>query len=62
MFSKPFNDPKIPSHIQGTERHVQLLASVCKRVIPENVEAVMATTLESRAKLPRLESKKDFKQ
>ena len=58
----PFNDPKIPSHTQGTERHVQLLASVCKRVIPENVEAVMATTLESRAKLPRLERKKDFKQ
>ncbi|XP_049304912.1 uncharacterized protein LOC125776517 [Bactrocera dorsalis] len=36
--------------------------NVSKRVIPENVEAVMATTLESRAKLPRLESKKDFKQ
>ena len=58
----PFDDPKIPSHIQGTERHVQLLASVSKRVIPENVDAVMATTLENRAKLPRLESKKHFKQ
>lgn len=58
----PFLDPKIPSHIQGTEQHVQLLAGVSKRVIPENVEGVMATTLESRAKLPRLESKKDFRQ
>lgn len=56
----PFIDPKIPSHIQGTERHVQLLASVSKRVIPENVEAVTATTLESREKYPRLETKKDF--
>ncbi|XP_017485945.1 PREDICTED: uncharacterized protein LOC108374482 [Rhagoletis zephyria] len=58
----PFNDPKIPSHIQGTERHVQLLASVSKRVIPENVEAVMATTLESRAKLPRLERELSIKE
>ena len=56
------SDSKIPSHIQGTEGHVQLLARVSKRVIPENVKAVMATTLESRAKLPRFVSKKDFKQ
>lgn len=58
----PFTDPKVPSHIQGTERHVQLLAAVSKRVLPENVEAVMATTLESRDKLPRLDSKKDLQQ
>ena len=57
----PFNDPKIPSHIQGTERHVQLLAGVSNRVIPGNVQAVMATTIENRAKLPRLESN-NFKQ
>lgn len=58
----PFTDPNIPLHIQGTEQHVQLLASVAKRVIPENVEGVMEATLESRAKLPRVETKKDFKQ
>lgn len=55
-----FVDPKIPMHIQNTEQHVQLVASVVKRVIPENVEGVVATTATSRAKMPRLESKKDL--
>lgn len=57
---QPLPDPKIPLHIQGTERHVLLLASVSKRVIEENREGVMAVTLESRVKNPKLESKKDF--
>lgn len=48
-------------HIQGTERHVQLLTSVSKRVIEKNREGVMAVTLESRKKTPRMESKKDLK-
>lgn len=56
----PFPDPEIPSHIQGTERHVQLLAATAKRVTGKNVEGAMATTLESRRKTPRLESKQDF--
>lgn len=49
-----------PSHIQGTERHVQLLAATAKRVSGKNVEGAMATTLESRKKTPRLESRQDF--
>lgn len=56
----PFDDPQIPLHIQGTERHVQLLAATAKRVAGKNVEGAMATTLESRTKTPRLESKQDF--
>lgn len=56
----PLIDPQIPSHIQGTERHVQLLTSVSKRAIEKNREGVMAMTLESRTKLPRMESKQDF--
>ena len=56
----PLSDPKIPLHIQGTERHVQLLASVFKRVVETNREGVMAATLESRETNPRLESKQDF--
>lgn len=56
----PLNDPEIPSHIQETERHVQLLANVSKRVLEESREGVMAATLESREKQPRLESKKDL--
>lgn len=57
----PFADPNIPSHIQGTERYVQLLTSVSKRVVEKNRDAVMAVTVESRQKLPRIESKQDFK-
>ena len=56
----PLPDPKIPVHIQTTERHVQLLASVSKRVLEKSRHSVMAVTSESRAKYPRLESKKDF--
>lgn len=58
----PLDDPKIPSHIQNTERHVQLLADVSKRVLEGSREGVMAVTLESREKQPRLESKQDFKE
>lgn len=57
----PLADPQIPMHIQGTERHVQLLTSVSKRVIEKNREGVMAVTLESRKKTPQMESKKDLK-
>lgn len=57
----PLADPQIPMHIQGTERHVQLLTSVSKRVIEKNREGVMAVTLQSRKKTPRMESKKDLK-
>lgn len=56
----PLPDPRIPVHIQATERHVQLLASVSKRVLEKSRHSVMAVTSESRAKYPRLESKKDF--
>lgn len=56
----PFDDPQIPLHIQGTERHVQLLAATAKRVSGKNVEGAMAAILESRTKTPRLESKQDF--
>lgn len=55
------DDPNIPMHIQGTERYVQLLTSVSKRVIEKKREGVMAVTAESREKQPRMESKKDFK-
>lgn len=57
----PLPDPKIPLHIQGTERHVQLLATVSKRVLERNREGVMAVTLECREKFPKLMTKKDFK-
>lgn len=56
----PFCDPNIPMHIQSTERHVQLLTSVSKRVLEKNREGVMAVTLEAREKVPRMESKKDL--
>lgn len=57
----PLQDPQIPMHIQGTERYVQLLTSVSKRFIEKNREGVMAVTVESREKQPRMDSKKDFK-
>ena len=57
----PLCDPNFPCHIQGTERFVQLLTSVSRRVVPKNREAVMAVTVESRSKIPRIESKKDLK-
>lgn len=56
----PLTDPLTPCHIQGTERHVQLLASVAKRSIEKNREGIMASTSESREKLPRMETRKDF--
>ena len=46
--------------IEITERHIQLLASVSKRVLAKSRHSFMAVTSESRAKYPRLESKKDF--
>lgn len=57
----PLPDPQIPSHIQGTERCVQLLTTVSRRVIAKNRDQVMAVTIESRTRLPRMESKKDLK-
>lgn len=56
---QPLQDPKIPSHIQATDRHVQLLANVSKRALHESREGAVATSSESRQKLPRLASKKD---
>lgn len=57
----PISDPKIPCHIQGTERCIQLLTTVSRRVTAKNREAVMGVTIESRKKIPRLESKQDLK-
>lgn len=57
----PLPDPAIPSHIQGTERCVQLLTNVSRRVIGKNRDDVMAVTLQSRTITPRIESKKDLK-
>lgn len=56
----PFPDPQIPCHIQGTERHVQLLAKVVKRSIEKNREGIMASISESREKVTRMESRQDF--
>lgn len=56
----PFPDPLIPCHIQGTERHVQLLASVAKRSIDKNRDGIMASISEGREKVPRMETRKDF--
>lgn len=57
----PLPDLGISSHIQGTERHVQLLTNVSRRVVDKNREGVMSATIECRYKTPRLESKQDFK-
>lgn len=57
----PLPDPAIPSHIQGTERCVQLLTHVSRRVIAKNRDDVMAVTLESRTRTPRMDCKKDLK-
>jgi len=59
--SPPFPDPRIPSHIQGTERFVQLLTSVSRRSIEKNRDGIMAVTVESRSTIPRLNSKQDLK-
>lgn len=56
----PLDDPKIPCHIQGTERYVQLLTSVAKRAIHKNREGIMATTSASRSKMSRMESKQNL--
>ena len=56
----PLPDPKIPCHIQGTERYVQLLTNVSRRTTVKNREGVMFVTDASRKKIPRLESKQDF--
>lgn len=58
----PFSDPEIPLHIQGTERCIQLLTHVSRRVVAKNRDDVMAVTLESRIQIPRMESKKDLSQ
>jgi hypothetical protein len=58
--AKPFEDPKIACHIQGTERCVQLLTSVSKRTIHEHREEVMNVTIESREALSTMETKRDF--
>ena len=56
----PIPDPEIPLHIQGTERYVQLLTNVSRRVTAKNRDSIMAATVESRRKIPRLDTKKDF--
>ncbi|XP_031621365.1 uncharacterized protein LOC116339554 [Contarinia nasturtii] len=49
----PLPDPKIPLHIQETEKHVPLLASLSKRVLEQDREGVVSVTLERREKFPR---------
>lgn len=56
----PLSDPNIPSHIQGTERFVQVLSNVSGRVTESNRDDVIAVTVESRTRIPRMESKKDL--
>lgn len=56
----PLPDPEIPAHIQGTERFVQLLTSVSRRAVYSNRDDIMAVTIESRNRIPRMESKKDL--
>lgn len=56
----PLPDPLVPCHIQGTERHVQLLAKVAKRSIDINRDGIMASVSEGRKKLPCMETRKDF--
>ena len=58
----PIPDPNIPCpySIQATERYVQLLSSVVKLLIDKNREGIMANTIESRKKISRMETKKDF--
>jgi len=57
----PLPDPQIPSHIQGTERFVQLDTNVSRRSIQKNRDAIMAVTVASRTTTPRMDSKKDLK-
>lgn len=57
----PYQDPKIPCHIQNTERHVQLCTAVSNRVTHSHREGVMEVTLESRFIMPNIESKQDLK-
>lgn len=57
----PLPDPRIPLHIQGTERFVQLLTNVSRRVIEKNRDDVMLVTLESRESIPCIESKQNLK-
>ncbi|XP_073811852.1 uncharacterized protein [Musca autumnalis] len=56
----PFLDPLIPCHIQGTERYVQVLASVAKRSIDKTREGLLASVCEGRKKVPRMESRRDL--
>lgn len=42
----PLSDPQIPSHIQGTERFIQMLTNVSRRVIDKNRDDVMAVIME----------------
>jgi len=57
----PRPDPRIPAHIQGTERLVQLCTNVSRRAIEDNRDDIMAVTLQSRARIPRMESKRDLR-
>lgn len=56
----PLSDLGIPSHIQGTERFVQLLTNVSRRAIECNRDDILAVTIESRKRIPRMDSKKDL--
>jgi len=57
----PRPDPRIPAHTQGTERLVQLCTNVSRQAIEENRDNIMAVTLQSRARIPRMESKRDLR-
>lgn len=51
----------IECHNQGCERHIRVVSSVAtSRGTHERREGMIEATLESRAKRPKFESKKDF--
>lgn len=52
---------KIPCHIQGTERNVKDVTRASKHVTEKHKRGFLATSIESREKMPKFDSKKDFK-
>lgn len=54
-------DINIPCHIQGTERNVKEVTRASKHVTEKHKAGFLATSTESREKMPKFESKQDFK-
>lgn len=52
---------EIPCHIQSTERNVQEMTRASKHVTEKHKSGFIATSMESREKRPKTESKRDFK-